>query len=310
VGTLLCRVQCDDETRNEIAHRVPETGWVDITWGSMATVLEQQAAVFFRDGRVLEILGPGRHVLSPALFPHLRAPDVSADDSRPFPAAVYFVNQGVFAGVEWTSTHPTAFHDPKLGVVKLCASGVYAMRVSDPGRFIESLAGSDSKLVSNYLHAYLKETIVARFDDLLSRRLTSLMDLPAFYSEFATETRLELREDFARFGVDLIDFFLTSIVPTDDAQRALDAAGQSEPTAADRPHRFVTSIGSGNGVGVGSGMSLVLPQAFIGPRSSAPGPCPTCFGSGLPDGACSSCHKSVPPGASFCPSCGLDLRKH
>ena len=189
MATLLCRVQCDDQVRNDIAHRVPETGWVDITWGSMATVLEQQAAVFFRDGRVLEVLGPGRHVLSPALFPHLRAPDVPADDSRPFPAAVYFVNQQVLAGVEWASTHPAAFHDPKLGVVELCASGVYAMRVSDPGRFVESLAGSDGKLVSNYLHAYLKETIVARFDDLLSRRLTHLMDLPAFYNEFAAETR-------------------------------------------------------------------------------------------------------------------------
>jgi membrane protease subunit (stomatin/prohibitin family) len=273
----------------------------------MATVLEQQAAVFFRDGRVLEVLGPGRHVLSPALFPHLRAPDVPADDSRPFPAAVYFVNQQVLAGVEWASTHPAAFHDPKLGVVELCASGVYAMRVSDPGRFVESLAGSDGKLVSNYLHAYLKETIVARFDDLLSRRLTHLMDLPAFYNEFAAETRLELREDFARFGVDLIDFFLTSIVPTEDAQRVLDRAGESERAAIDRSHR--TSIGSGNGVGVGSGMSLVLPQAFIGPRSGAPGPCPTCFGTGLPDGACASCHKSVPSGASFCPSCGVDLRK-
>ena len=309
MATLLCRVQCDDEARNEMAHRVPETGWVDITWGSMATVLEQQAAVFFRDGRVLEILGPGRHVLSPALFPQLRAPDVTAEDQSPFPAAVYFVNQRVFAGVEWASTHPTAFHDPKLGVVKLCASGVYAMRVSDPGRFIESLAGSDGKLVANYLDAYLKETIVARFDHLLSRRLGSLMDLPAFYNEFATETRLELREDFARFGVDLIDFFLTSIVPTEEAQRELDAAGQSEPEITDRPQRYAGSIGSGNGVGVGSGLSLVLPQAFIGPRSASPGPCHTCFGSGLPDGVCRSCHKSVPPGASFCPSCGVDLRK-
>jgi len=313
LATLLCRVQSDDETGNDIALRVPESGQVDIAWGSMATVQEQQAAVFFRGGKVLEVLGPGRHVLSPALFPHLRAAESTPEDSRPISAAVYFVNQRVFAGVEWASTRPAPFHDPKLGVVDLCASGVYAMRVSDPGRFIETLAGSDGKLVSNYLHAYLKETIVARFDDLLSRRLSSLMDLPAFYNEFATETRLELREDFASFGVDLIDFFLTSIVPTEDAQKALDLRGDARPNASEDTPRFAAiPIGRSinpNGVGFGSGMSLVLPQAFVTPRSSAPGPCPTCFGAGAPEGACTSCHKPVPPGAGFCPSCGTDLRK-
>jgi membrane protease subunit (stomatin/prohibitin family) len=315
VATLLCRVQCDDdESANDIAHRVPESGQVDIAWGSMATVHEQQAAVFYSGGRVLEVLGPGRHVLSPALFPHLRAPGAKPDDSRPISAAIYFVNQRVFAGVEWASTRPATFHDPTLGVVDLCASGVYAMRVTDPGRFIEALAGSDGRLVSNYLHAYLKETIVARFDDLLTRRLTSLVDLPAFYNEFATETRLELREDFARFGVNLIDFFLTSIVPTEDAQKALDMRGNARPNATEDMQRFgsipIGRSATSGGIGFGSGMSLVLPQAFVLPRSTAPGPCPTCFGAGAPEGACSSCHKPVPPGAGFCPSCGTDLRKY
>jgi len=310
VATLLCRVQCDEETGSEIAHRLPDTGLVDIAWGSMATVLEQQAAVFFRGGRVLEVLGPGHHVLSPALFPELRGGDAPDDEGRPFQAAVYFVNQRVFAGVKWASTHPASFHDPMLGVVDLCASGVYSMRVSDPGRFIDSLAGSEGRLVSTYLDAYLKETIVARFDDLLARRLSSLVDLPAFYNEFATETRLELREDFARFGVDLIDFFLTSVVPTEEAQKALEGRASVRPTAGAEIRFGANGKPEGmNGVGVGSGMSLVLPQAFVGPRSSGPGPCPTCFGGALAEGACTSCHKRVPPGASFCPSCGIDLRK-
>jgi hypothetical protein len=184
------------------------------------------------------------------------------------------------------------------------------MRVSDPARFIESLAGSEGTLVSNYLHAYLKETIVARFDDLLARRLSSLIDLPAFYNEFATETRLLLKEDFARHGVDLIDFLLTSIVPTEDAERALESRENGRPNLVE-PTRGVLPIGkpSGtNGVGFGSGMSLVLPQAFVGLRSTAPGPCPTCFNGGVHDGSCTSCRRPVPPGASFCPSCGVDLR--
>ena len=54
--------------RDEIVHRFPETGDMDIRIGSQLIVRESQAAVFFRDGRALDVLGPGQviKVLQPA----------------------------------------------------------------------------------------------------------------------------------------------------------------------------------------------------------------------------------------------------
>ena len=121
------------------------------------------------------------------------------------------------------------FRDPELGPVELCASGVYALRVADPGRFIFTLAGSEERLSATYLDAYLKEIIVARFDDLLSKRLPSLLELPALHNELATEARLELREDFIHLGVDLIDFFLMRVEPVADPRAAIKIGKKVRP---------------------------------------------------------------------------------
>ena len=52
-----------DPTGQEIVHRVPEEGSGEIVLGSQCVVRENQVAVFFRDGRALDMLGPGRHTL-------------------------------------------------------------------------------------------------------------------------------------------------------------------------------------------------------------------------------------------------------
>jgi membrane protease subunit (stomatin/prohibitin family) len=227
--------------------------------------------------------------------------------------------------MKWGTRHPVAFRDRELGVVRLRASGVYAMRVADPCLFLNTLSGTRGTLDTGDLEEYLKDVIVARLNDLLGERLTCVLDLPALYNELATETRLELREDFGRFGIDLIDFFITSVVPTEEIQKALDErAGISAvgPLASYLQYQAAKALGrpatgngepnagaaQGLGIGVGAGLGLVLPQAFLGNQGTpGQGACPRCGSAGV--AACTACGKSLPTGASYCPICGVDQRK-
>ena len=55
----------------DLVVRVPPTGPGDFRLGSQLIVRESQAAVFFRDGKALDVLGPGRHTLTTANIPVL-----------------------------------------------------------------------------------------------------------------------------------------------------------------------------------------------------------------------------------------------
>ncbi|MHB8808094.1 MAG: SPFH domain-containing protein, partial [Anaerolineaceae bacterium] len=85
-------VEYANEMKDEIVHRFPEQGIADLRIGSQVIVRESQEVVFFRDGRALDVLGPGRHTITTANIPLLIDFIGKAFNNRtPFTAEVYYV---------------------------------------------------------------------------------------------------------------------------------------------------------------------------------------------------------------------------
>ena len=61
---LLEILEHHDPTGEEIVYRFPPQGSTDIKLGAQLVVQEAQEAVLFRDGKALDVFGPGRHTLS------------------------------------------------------------------------------------------------------------------------------------------------------------------------------------------------------------------------------------------------------
>lgn len=102
MGIALEIVQFFDESGKELVHREPQAGSTDIKMGAQLIVQDTQNAVFYRDGKALDVFGSGRHTLTTANIPVLtKLLSLPFGFNSPFQAQVYFVSMKKFIDLKW-----------------------------------------------------------------------------------------------------------------------------------------------------------------------------------------------------------------
>jgi membrane protease subunit (stomatin/prohibitin family) len=317
MGVFMEVIEWMDLTSEDMIHRIPEQGSLDIKLGAQLIVRESQSAVFFSNGKACDVLGPGRHTLTTLNIPVLtKLLSIPWGFKSPFRAEVYFINHKVFTNLKWGTRDPVAFRDSELGLIRLRGHGAYTCRINEPLVFLNRLVGRQALYSTADIEDYLRDVIVARVNDMFGENLSTILDLPRQYTELAEEIKQLIDSEFTKYGMELVDFYITAITPPDEVQRMIDE--KSSMTAVGDLDQFLkfgmakafSSSGSsglpsaGAGLGMGAGVGLMAPLMMS--RALAPGQ--TDFKNiALPTITCTRCGVDTPEESRFCYKCGHPL---
>lgn len=285
-------IEAPDQGANELVARVPDAGSGDFRLGSQVIVRESQRAVFYRDGKSLDVFDPGRHTITTANLPILTGLlSLATSGANIFTAEVYFVNLREFTGLKWGTPQPISLRDTDLGLVRLRAFGQYTMQISDPKRFVDNIVGTQGVYTTSQIEDYLRGAIISRMTDVLGENMKSIFDLPQLYDEIGAGMRAKVQDDFNAMGIALKQFILESINPTEETAKAIDEraamgaignmdaymkyqAARAMAEAAKNPSGggAAAGVGLGAGMGMGVGMAGMISQAMQQPAAAPAAP--------------------------------------
>jgi excisionase family DNA binding protein len=284
-----------DETNKEIVHRIPERGSGDFRFGSQVIVREQQAAVFFRDGKALDVFEAGRHTITAANLPILSGLiGLATSGKTPFTAEVYYVSLRQFLDMGWGTPEPVTMRDADFGMVRLRANGVYTFEIKDPSLFVNKIVGTQGIYETTQIENMLRGIIISKFSDLLGEIKIPFLDLPAKYDELGAGAKAKVMDEFGQYGIALKSLYVRSISPTEETAKAIDErssmgaigdmskylqfqAARGIRDAAQNPNGGVAGAGVGLGAGLGMGqmMAGAFAQSMQPPAAGAAPAAPT-----------------------------------
>ena len=319
---LMDLIEFVDEQGSEMAHRIPETGSGEFKLGSQMIVRESQWAVFFRDGKAYDVFGPGRHTLSTQNIPLLTTIFTTPLwGDTPFRCEVFYVSQRVYTNLKWGTAEPILFRDAEFKMIRLRSNGIYTFQVVDPKLFVMKLVGTRGIFTNAQIEDFLRGVIIGRLADILGESLDSVLDLPRYFDELGAGLKARIRDDFAQYGLAVVDFIINAISPPEDVQKRIDErSGMEAIGGMDRyfQYKAAQAIGdlaknggggggadgsagstaaAGLGLGAGAGIGFMIPGMLQQAMA----------GGAAPKVRCPNCSADIPYGSKFCSNCGTNL---
>lgn len=268
-----------DNSGNTMIKRVPEDGPAEIKWGAQLTVRESQEAVFFRDGKALDVFKAGRHILQTQNIPVISkwVTSFGYGKNSPFRSEVYFVSKNLFPNQKWGTKEPILFRDSELKMIRLRSFGIFSIQIADSMLFLNKVVGTRGIYIDSDIQDYLKNIIISKFATVIGEELKTVFDMPSSYEDLSLILRAKLQLEFEGLGLYLHDFYINSISVPEEVQSMIDQrSGMSAVGNMDEfmKYKIAMSIenasqnqgdsgnmtGAGLGAGIGLGMGFSMPQ--------------------------------------------------
>lgn len=262
-----------DYTDDTICHRF-ERYQNEIKNGAKLIVREGQTAVFINEGQLADVFGPGTYTLDTQNLPILATlKGWKYGFNSPFKAEVYFVNTHLFTDEKWGTKNPITLNDERFGLVEIRAFGTYAFRISDAGKFIVDIVGTDNNFTNYEINEHLKSLIATRFTDTVGEANLPIELYAANTTELSETCKEVMHPEFESVGIGLEKFFIENVSMPEELKKEIFEYSRIDKLDLNKLTQFktakaieaaATNEGGTAGAGMGMGMGFVMAQQMAG----------------------------------------------
>ncbi|GEM55925.1 antifreeze protein [Flavobacterium branchiophilum] len=268
-------IECIDQGSQTIVWRF-ERYQNEIKNDAKLIVREGQQAVFINEGTIADVFLPGTYTLNTQNLPLLSTlQGWKYGFNSPFKAEVYFVSTRQFIDQKWGTKNAITLNDDRFGMLEIRAYGNYCFRITDAGKFIKEIVGTEGVFTTDAIGDQLRTTIVTRFTDAIGEAKIPVESYAANLNELSQTIFSYMQDDFAAYGMEVSQFLLENVSMPDEIKKEIFELSRLNKIDITRLTQYKTAqaieaaaqnpsgvAGAGVGMGAGFAMGNQMNQAF------------------------------------------------
>ncbi|MGN1159142.1 MAG: SPFH domain-containing protein [Lachnospiraceae bacterium] len=208
----------------------------DFNLGTQLIVHESQEAIFFKDGKALDLFGSGRYTLSTQNLPILEnLYKLPTNTDEVFHSEIYFINLTTQMGVKWGTDSRIRLFDPASGFyVEVGASGTFNIQVIDSRKLLLKLVGTTREFLQSDIVGGEKEegkyAEIGKFKSLIVNNVKSnlaraikeqnisILEIDLYLDILSEKLKDTINKTLSEYGLFLPEFFITTVVLPDERE--------------------------------------------------------------------------------------------
>jgi membrane protease subunit (stomatin/prohibitin family) len=278
-----------DNTNDTVVWKFPRFQ-NEIKMGAKLTVRESQQAVFLNEGRIADVFNPGLYTLQTQNMPILTTiMGWKYGFNSPFKADVFYVSTKQFIDQKWGTRNAITLNDERFGLLELRAFGNFSFRVTDAGKFIKEIAGTQTTYTSQEIIEQLRTMVITRFTDAVGEGNIPVEKFASNLDELSQLCLTKINTDFESYGIQVTKFFVENISMPEDVKKEIfeysrlnkidmqklaqfKAAKSIEEAAQNPGGAMGTGMGFGMGMGMGNMMTNLMANQMNPQNQQTPPP--------------------------------------
>lgn len=212
-----------DKNDDNLIWRYPKTSF---NTHSQLIVHESQEALFFANGKALDLFEAGKYTLTTNNIPLLKHfLNISTGLKSQFRCEVYFIDKTEHI-LKWGTSSKIEFLEPKYKFpIQIGASGEMRFVVEDSRKLLLKIVGIkktiDHTTLDEFFSSYILTKVKSYIANIITEHKISIFEIDKYLDEFSKELQEHLTVDFNEYGINLNKFFVTTILKPEDDKKYL-----------------------------------------------------------------------------------------